>query len=57
MTVLDASALLAYLCEEAGADIVERALAEDAVIGALSLAEVLSKLTDTGEDPDRVLDA
>jgi len=27
------------------------------VIGALSLAEVLSKLTDSGEDPDRVLDA
>jgi len=57
VTVLDASALLAYLCEEAGADIVERALAEDAVIGALSLAEVLSKLTDSGGDPDRVLDA
>jgi ribonuclease VapC len=57
VTVLDASALLAYLREEAGADIVERALAEDAVIGALSLAEALSKLTDAGEAPDRVLDA
>jgi ribonuclease VapC len=57
VTVLDASALLAYLREEAGADIVQRALAEDAVIGALSLAEVLSKLTDSGEAPDRVLDA
>ena len=57
MTVLDASALLAYLRDEAGADIVEGALAEDAVIGALSLAEVLSKLTDSGEAPDQVLDA
>jgi ribonuclease VapC len=57
VTVLDASALLAYLRDEDGADVVERALAEDAVIGALSLAEVLSKLTDFGEDPDRVLDA
>jgi ribonuclease VapC len=57
VTVLDASALLAYLREEAGADIVERALAEDAVIGALSLAEALSKLTDSGEAPERVLDA
>jgi PIN domain nuclease of toxin-antitoxin system len=57
VTVIDASALLAYLRDEAGADVVERALAADAVIGALSLAEVLSKLTDSGEDPDRVLDA
>lgn len=40
-----------YLREEAGAHIVERALAEDAVIGALSFTEVLSKLTDRGEDP------
>jgi hypothetical protein len=40
-----------------GADVVQRALAEDAVIGALSLGEVLSKLTDSGEDPDPVLDA
>jgi ribonuclease VapC len=48
VTVLDASALLTYLRKEAGADVVERALAEDAVIGALSLAEVLSKLTDSG---------
>jgi ribonuclease VapC len=57
VTVLDASALLAYLRDEDGADVVERPLAEDAVIRALSLAEVLSKLTDSGEDPDRVLDA
>jgi len=57
VTVLDSSALLAYLRDEAGADIVERALAEEASIGALSLAEVLSKLTDAGEDPDLVVDA
>jgi uncharacterized protein with PIN domain len=33
MTVLDASALLAYLRDEADADVFERALAENAVIG------------------------
>jgi ribonuclease VapC len=57
VTVLGASSLLAYLRQEAGAEIVERALAEDAVIGALSLAEALSKLTDSGEAPDGVLNS
>lgn len=57
MTVLDASALLAYLLDEAGADEVERALATQAVIGAVNLAEVLSKLADAGEDPDAAMDA
>ncbi|HEX9124666.1 MAG TPA: type II toxin-antitoxin system VapC family toxin [Actinomycetota bacterium] len=57
MTVLDASALLAYLLDEAGADAVERALAEEAAIGAVNLAEVLSKLADTGEDPEGAMDA
>lgn len=52
MTVLDASALLAYLLDEAGADEVEQALGDQAAIGAVNLAEVLSKLSDAGEDPD-----
>lgn len=52
MTVLDASALLAYVRDEAGADAVEEALATEAVIGTVNLAEVLSKLADIGHDPD-----
>jgi PIN domain nuclease of toxin-antitoxin system len=55
--VLDASALLAYLLDEVGADEVERAITAQAAIGAVNLAEVLSKLVDAGEDPDRAMDA
>ncbi len=51
-SVLDASALLAYLNEEPGAAMVERALARDAVISAVNWAEVLSKVAETGLDPD-----
>jgi PIN domain nuclease of toxin-antitoxin system len=36
---------------------VERALASGAVIGAVNLAEVLSKLADVGVDPDVAMDA
>ena len=57
MTVLDASALLAYLLDEPGADRVEQALATDAVVGSVNLAEVLSKLADAGEDPEASMDA
>jgi len=52
--VLDASALLAYLNDEAGADMVEEALLRDSAISALNLAEVLSKLAEVGEDPQDV---
>lgn len=55
MTVLDASALLAYLLDEAGAGEVEQALGDQAAIGAVNLAEVLSKLFDAGEDPDSAM--
>ncbi len=51
MTVLDASALLAYLLDETGSDAAEEALASGAMIGAVNLAEVLSKLADVGQDP------
>lgn len=54
MTVLDASALLAYLHEESGAEAVEEALSGRTWIGAVNLAEVLSKLADAGEDPHDV---
>ena len=49
--VLDASALLAYLNDEAGADVVEEALLRGAAISAVNLAEVLSKLAEVGADP------
>jgi ribonuclease VapC len=53
-SVLDASALLAYLNDEAGADLVEAALRRGSAISAVNLAEVLSKLAEVGEDPEQV---
>lgn len=55
MTVLDASALLAYLRDEPGAELVEQALGEEALMSTVSLAEVLSKLADAGEDATRAM--
>jgi ribonuclease VapC len=52
VTVLDASALLAYLHDEPGAEVVEGALTHDTLIGTVNLAEVLSKLTEVGQDPE-----
>jgi ribonuclease VapC len=49
--VLDASALLAFLRGEPGAERVAEALGEGACLSAVNLAEVLSKLADWGEDP------
>lgn len=55
--VLDASALLAYLNDEAGAQVVEEALIRGAAISAVNLAEVLSKLSEAGKQPDEVSEA
>ncbi len=54
--VLDASALLAYLQGERGADRVAEALSAPggAAISAINWAEVLSKLADHGEAPESV---
>jgi PIN domain nuclease of toxin-antitoxin system len=52
--VLDASALLAYLNDEPGAQVVEDALVRGSAMSAVNMAEVLSKLTEIGEDPDDV---
>jgi len=57
VTVLDASALLAYLLDEPGAERVQEALATDALVGTVNLAEVLSKLADAGEDPEEAMNA
>ena len=49
--VLDASALLAYLRDESGATVVENALTQGAYVSIVNWAEVLSKVTELGEDP------
>ncbi|BDP43282.1 hypothetical protein DAETH_32510 (plasmid) [Deinococcus aetherius] len=51
MIVLDASALLAYVYEEPGAETVEAALAE-ADIHAVNFAGVLSRLAERGSFPE-----
>jgi ribonuclease VapC len=51
VTVLDASALLAYLRGEPGAEAVVEALGDGAVISTVNLAEVLSRAADRGADP------
>ncbi len=53
--VLDASALLAYLNGEPGSEVVEKALAEGAVIGMVNWAEVLSKTMEVGIDPEMLV--
>ncbi len=50
-SVLEASALLAPLHGEDGAEAVGEAIADGAAISLVNLAEVLSKLADAGKDP------
>lgn len=50
-TVLDASALLAYLQGEPGADYVATSLTQGTAISAVNWAEVLSKLLERGKLP------
>ena len=50
-SVLDASALLAVLHDEAGASAVVEAIARGAAVSVVNLAETLSKLADAGKDP------
>ncbi len=52
--VLDASALLAHLRDEPGADVVAEAIASGAVISAVNLAEVFSRVADRGGDPAKL---
>lgn len=52
--VLDASAFLAYLRDEPGADEVADAIAGGAAISTANLAEVLSRAADRGADPQRL---
>ena len=49
--VLDASALLAYLRDEPGAELVADAIALGAAMSTVNVAEVLSRAADRGADP------
>jgi ribonuclease VapC len=49
--VLDASAFLAYLQNEAGSSVVEAALLQRASMSVVNWIEVLSKVADLGDDP------
>lgn len=53
-SVLDASALLAYLREEPGADVVTDVIADGAAISTVNLAEVFSRSADRGADPAKL---
>lgn len=50
MNLFDASALLAFLQEEEGADVVERALVEGGVCGTANWSEVAQKVLAHGKD-------
>jgi ribonuclease VapC len=50
-SVLDASALLAYLQGEPGGETVQAAVAVGTIINSVNYAEVLSRLSDVGEEP------
>jgi PIN domain nuclease of toxin-antitoxin system len=51
--VLDASALLAWIFDENGKDVVAASLTES-VISAVNLGEVVAKLAETGYDDDDI---
>ena len=48
--VLDASAILAFVQDEVGADVVEAALTQDAVCGAANWSEVAQKVRSADRD-------
>ncbi|MGO9955561.1 MAG: PIN domain-containing protein [Solirubrobacteraceae bacterium] len=52
--VLDASALLAYLADEPGADAVADAIAVGVAMSTVNVAETLSTLAGRGHDPAQV---
>jgi len=50
--VLDASAILAYIQEERGAEVLTKDTLDHAVVSTVNLAEVQSKLVKKGHDPE-----
>lgn len=53
-SVLDASALLAYLQDEPGAELVASALSRGCQISTVNWAEVMTKADETGTPPDEL---
>jgi ribonuclease VapC len=56
VAILDASALLAHLRDEPGAQVVGDAIAEGAAISAVNLAETLSRAAGRGADPSELVE-
>lgn len=54
--VLDASALLAYLRDEPGAEVVADVIAGGATVSTVNLAELFSSAADRGLDPEQLAD-
>lgn len=55
-SILDASALIAFLHDEPGADAVVDALSAKVAISVVNWAEALSKVAADGDDPQQVAD-
>lgn len=53
-SILDASALIAFLHDEPGSDAVLDAIAQTAAISVVNWAEALSKVAADGDDPQQV---
>lgn len=56
-SILDASALIAYLHDEPGADAVVEAITQVAAVSVVNWAEALSKVAADGNDPQQVADS
>lgn len=56
MHVLDASAVLAYLQQEPGMDVVRNAMQEGSTINTVNLAEVCAKLKGRGVEPRPIVE-
>ena len=56
-SILDASALIAYLHDEPGSDAVVDAITETAAVSVVNWAETLSKVAADGGDPQQVADS
>lgn len=52
--ILDASAILAYLNQEDGADVIEQVLVTEPLLSSVNLAEVIGKLVDRGMPMDDI---
>ncbi len=50
--VLDASAVLTYLCREPGWEVIEPYLGNNSIISAVSVAEIVAHLSDKGIAPE-----